>query len=199
MSRQRSANSLLCTSGGSRSSVATLEMASDVEFLVLGPLEARVGPGADSARWPETARRARRPPPARGRGRLDGHPDRRPLGGAPPPTAEAVVQNAVSRLRRLLGKDAIETRAPGYVLRVEPGAIDATALRAARPRGAAAATGGTLRRAPRRARALARLAVRRPRASRASSRQRSRGWTSSGSRRSRTASRPRSSSGARTT
>ena len=35
------------------------------------------------------------------------------------------MQNAVSRLRRLLGKAAIETRAPGYVLRVEPGAIDA--------------------------------------------------------------------------
>ena len=34
------------------------------------------------------------------------------------------MQNAVSRLRRLLGKAAIETRAPGYVLRVEPGAID---------------------------------------------------------------------------
>jgi len=45
--------------------------------------------------------------------------------GTPPATAEAVVQNAVSRLRRLLGKQTIETHAPGYVLRVEPGAIDA--------------------------------------------------------------------------
>jgi DNA-binding SARP family transcriptional activator len=100
-------------------------MASDVEFLVLGPLEARVG-------------RERIP--------LGGQRQRAVLAdlvlhagsvvstdtliddlwaGAPPPTAEAIVQNAVSRLRRLLGKAAIETRAPGYVLRVEPGAIDA--------------------------------------------------------------------------
>jgi DNA-binding SARP family transcriptional activator len=42
-----------------------------------------------------------------------------------PATAEAVVQNAVSRLRKTLGKDVIETRAPGYVLRVDVGAIDA--------------------------------------------------------------------------
>ena len=100
-------------------------MASDVEFLVLGPLEARAG-------------RERIP--------LGGPRQRAVLAdlvlhagsvvstdtliddlwaGAPPPTAEAIVQNAVSRLRRVLGKAAIETRAPGYVLRVEPGAIDA--------------------------------------------------------------------------
>jgi len=46
-------------------------------------------------------------------------------GADPPPTADAVVQNAVSRLRHTLGKDVIETRAPGYLLRVDPGAIDA--------------------------------------------------------------------------
>ena len=34
-------------------------------------------------------------------------------------------QNAVSRLRQALGKELIETRAPGYVLRIDPGAIDA--------------------------------------------------------------------------
>jgi DNA-binding SARP family transcriptional activator len=46
-------------------------------------------------------------------------------GAEPPPTAEAVVQNAVSRLRKTLGREMIETRTPGYVLRAEPGAIDA--------------------------------------------------------------------------
>ena len=46
-------------------------------------------------------------------------------GAEPPPTAEAVVQNAVSRLRKELGRELIETRPPGYVLRVDPGAIDA--------------------------------------------------------------------------
>ena len=45
--------------------------------------------------------------------------------GEPPPTAEAVVQNAIARLRRVLGRETIETRAPGYVLHVDPGAIDA--------------------------------------------------------------------------
>jgi DNA-binding SARP family transcriptional activator/tetratricopeptide (TPR) repeat protein len=46
-------------------------------------------------------------------------------GAAPPPTAEAVVQNAVSRLRKTLGREVIETRPPGYVLAVDPGAVDA--------------------------------------------------------------------------
>ena len=45
--------------------------------------------------------------------------------GEPPATAEAVVQNAVHRLRGSLGREAIETRSPGYVLRIDPGAIDA--------------------------------------------------------------------------
>ena len=35
------------------------------------------------------------------------------------------MQNAVSRLRHALGKEVIETRAPGYLLRIDPGAIDA--------------------------------------------------------------------------
>ena len=42
-----------------------------------------------------------------------------------PRTAVAYLQNCISRLRRQLGHEAIETRAPGYVLRVDPGAIDA--------------------------------------------------------------------------
>ena len=50
-------------------------------------------------------------------------------GADPPATADAVVQNAVSRLRKALGEKLIETRAPGYLLRVDPGAIDAPELR----------------------------------------------------------------------
>ena len=45
-------------------------------------------------------------------------------GEDPPPTAETALQNHVSRLRRLLGADAIETRAPGYVLRTDVGNVD---------------------------------------------------------------------------
>ena len=42
-----------------------------------------------------------------------------------PKTATASLQNAVGRLRRALGSDVLETRAPGYVLRVDPSQIDA--------------------------------------------------------------------------
>ena len=45
--------------------------------------------------------------------------------GRPPATAVKVLQNAVSQLRRSLGDNLIITRAPGYLLRVEPDTIDA--------------------------------------------------------------------------
>ena len=45
--------------------------------------------------------------------------------GTPPPSAPAYVQNCVSRLRKVLGADTLETRAPGYRLRVAPDQIDA--------------------------------------------------------------------------
>src|SRR3954454_2079500 len=44
--------------------------------------------------------------------------------GAPPVTAVTQVQRQISELRKLLGADAIETRAPGYLLRVEPDELD---------------------------------------------------------------------------
>jgi DNA-binding SARP family transcriptional activator len=43
-----------------------------------------------------------------------------------PKTATTSLQNAVSRLRRELGEDLLETRPPGYALRVDPAQIDAT-------------------------------------------------------------------------
>jgi DNA-binding SARP family transcriptional activator len=46
-------------------------------------------------------------------------------GGQPPKSVEAYVQNCISRLRKALGREAIERRAPGYVLRVDARAIDA--------------------------------------------------------------------------
>ncbi len=42
-----------------------------------------------------------------------------------PRTATASLQNSVGRLRRALGADILETRAPGYVLGVDPDQIDA--------------------------------------------------------------------------
>src|SRR5262249_9795956 len=42
----------------------------------------------------------------------------------PPVTAVTQVQRQVSELRKAIGTEAIETRSPGYVLHVEPGALD---------------------------------------------------------------------------
>jgi DNA-binding SARP family transcriptional activator len=44
--------------------------------------------------------------------------------GAPPVTAVTQVQRQVSELRKAIGAAAIETRAPGYVLHVEPERLD---------------------------------------------------------------------------
>jgi DNA-binding SARP family transcriptional activator len=46
-------------------------------------------------------------------------------GESAPKTATTSLHNAVAQLRRLLGADVLETRAPGYVLPVEPDAVDA--------------------------------------------------------------------------
>ena len=46
-------------------------------------------------------------------------------GESPPPTAATSLQNAVSQLRKVLGPDAVETRAPGYALNARKDAVDA--------------------------------------------------------------------------
>jgi DNA-binding SARP family transcriptional activator len=43
---------------------------------------------------------------------------------APPTQARKTLQVYVSQLRKTLGKDAVETKAPGYRLRLEPGELD---------------------------------------------------------------------------
>jgi DNA-binding SARP family transcriptional activator len=45
-------------------------------------------------------------------------------GDAPPASAANLVQGAVSHLRKVLGRDAIVTRGPGYVVTVVPNALD---------------------------------------------------------------------------
>ncbi len=50
-------------------------------------------------------------------------------GEHPPATAGKIVQTYISQLRRVLGPTMIETRPPGYVLRVEDDALDATQFR----------------------------------------------------------------------
>jgi DNA-binding SARP family transcriptional activator len=46
-------------------------------------------------------------------------------GGDPPRTATTSLQNAIAGLRKLLGPETVETRSPGYVLRVERRQTDA--------------------------------------------------------------------------
>jgi DNA-binding SARP family transcriptional activator len=46
-------------------------------------------------------------------------------GETPPDTAAKIVQNAVSQLRKLIPPDLLVTRAPGYLLRVDPEELDA--------------------------------------------------------------------------
>jgi DNA-binding SARP family transcriptional activator len=45
-------------------------------------------------------------------------------GERPPKTATTSLQNFVSHLRKLLGADTVETRPPGYVLRLDPDRFD---------------------------------------------------------------------------
>ena len=45
-------------------------------------------------------------------------------GERPPATAVKAVQVHVSQLRKTLGEGVLETRPTGYLLRVEPGALD---------------------------------------------------------------------------
>ena len=45
-------------------------------------------------------------------------------GEQPPPTAATALRNVVTQLRKALGNEAIETRPPGYVLRVDAASID---------------------------------------------------------------------------
>jgi predicted ATPase/DNA-binding SARP family transcriptional activator len=45
-------------------------------------------------------------------------------GGRPPSSAAHTLDDHVSRLRKALGPDRIQTRAPGYVLHIEPGELD---------------------------------------------------------------------------
>jgi DNA-binding SARP family transcriptional activator len=96
----------------------------NVEYRVLGPLEASVGGRAIPLGPPKQratlALLLCRPNTVVPATRLvDGL-----WGDDPPGSAPNLVQGYVSGLRKVLGKHAIETRGAGYVLRVERGALD---------------------------------------------------------------------------
>jgi DNA-binding SARP family transcriptional activator len=95
-----------------------------MEYAVLGPLEVRrggqtlpIGSGKQRAVLAVLALEAGRIVPVE---RLIDEL----WGDSPPPTATTALQVYVSKLRKTLGDGAIETRAPGYVLRCAPDELD---------------------------------------------------------------------------
>ena len=68
-------------------------------------------------------------------------------GERPPATAPKVLQNAVSQLRRSLGDNLIVTRAPGYLLQVQPDAVDSRRFESLLEDGKAALAAGRFGRA----------------------------------------------------
>lgn len=66
-------------------------------------------------------------------------------GDPPPDTATTALQGHVSQLRRVLGEDAIVTRAPGYLLGVDPGSVDVLRAERALADGDAAAIARAVR------------------------------------------------------
>src|ERR671918_2367691 len=95
-----------------------------MEYTVLGPLEVRshgrtipIGSGKQRAVLAVLALDAGRVVPVE---RLIDEL----WGDTPPPTATTALQVYVSKLRKVLGDGAIETRTPGYVLRCSPDELD---------------------------------------------------------------------------
>ena len=140
-----------------------------VEYRVLGPLEVIGG------RTPGAARRARSSGRRSPFSSADPNivvPASRLIDGLwgddPPGSAANLVQGYVSGLRKALGREAIETRGAGYVVRVAPGALDLQrfeelAHRRQPARSRREMPAACLVVAPRGARAVARTGARRPR------------------------------------
>lgn len=63
-------------------------------------------------------------------------------GGSPPATGLGVLQNYISQLRKALGADVLVTRGPGYLLDVDPDAIDSVCFERLVERGRAALEDG---------------------------------------------------------
>ena len=100
-----------------------------VEFAILGPLEAREGGEPIALGGPK--QRALLTMLLLEAGRvvsLDRLVDEL-WSGNPPATAVASLQNFVAQLRKSLGPDVIETRPPGYVVRLEPEQLDVARVR----------------------------------------------------------------------
>ena len=83
-------------------------------------------------------------------------------GDAAPVTAAKSIQVYVSRLRKELGADRLTTRAPGYVLHVDPSELDLARFERLREEARRAEPTAAAAQAARGARAVARRCARRP-------------------------------------
>jgi DNA-binding SARP family transcriptional activator len=122
-----------------------------VDFAILGPLEARAAKAGSVVGNADGARPEDRAPLAPGEPIPLGGPKQRALLAMllleagrvvstdrllealweenPPATAVSSLQNFVAQLRKALGADVIETRAPGYLVRLEPEQLDVARVR----------------------------------------------------------------------
>ena len=117
-----------------------------MRYGILGPLEASEDGRIVEVNGAKQRAAARDAALARKPGRLERSPDRRALGGAAARYGAKALQVHVSQLRKLLGRDRLETKAPGYLLRVEPTSSTSTASSASRTRGEFARGAGALAR-----------------------------------------------------
>ena len=113
-----------------------------MEICVLGPVEVRVNGAAAALGGPKQravlAMLVLRRNEVVSRDRLiDGV-----WGERPPEAAQRSLDSYVSRLRAILGPDRIERRAPGYVVRLEPGELDLERFETLLEEGRAAAANG---------------------------------------------------------
>jgi DNA-binding SARP family transcriptional activator/predicted ATPase len=102
-----------------------------VEFFVLGPLAVRDAAGTEVS-LPRNKQRMLVAALLLSHGRVV--PRERLielLWDEPPPTAGTALHGHVSQLRKLLGRDRVETRAPGYLLRADDDEIDVRRFEAA--------------------------------------------------------------------
>jgi DNA-binding SARP family transcriptional activator len=100
-----------------------------VEFAILGPLEARAGSEPVSLGGPKQRALLAMLLLEAGRVVSSDRLIEALWEGNPPATAVASLQNFVAQLRKALGPDVIETRTPGYVVRLEPEQLDLARVR----------------------------------------------------------------------
>jgi DNA-binding SARP family transcriptional activator len=125
--RQPASNGRLTAAG--KSACRSARTSALIEFAILGPLEARDSGEPISLAGPKQRALLTLLLLEAGRVVSLDHLVDALWAGNPPATAVASLQNFVAQLRKTLGPDAIETRPPGYLVRLEPEQLDLARVR----------------------------------------------------------------------